>query len=68
MLVLSRKINQQICIGPDIVITIVDVRGDRVRLGIEAPKDVLVNRREVQDRVDANGRAAVEPQQLAIAS
>ena len=51
MLVLSRKKNESIIIRDDIVITVVDVRGDKVRLGIEAPKDVPVHRREVYDAI-----------------
>jgi carbon storage regulator len=51
MLVLSRKNNESIVIGDGIVITIVDIRGDKVRLGIEAPKDVPVHRREVYDKI-----------------
>ena len=51
MLVLSRKKNESIIIRDDIVITVVDVRGDKVRLGIDAPKDVPVHRREVYDRI-----------------
>ena len=47
MLVLSRKKNEQILIGDDVVITIVDVRGDKVRIGIEAPSHVPVHRHEV---------------------
>lgn len=51
MLVLSRKIDESIVIGDDIEITIVDVRGDKVRLGITAPKKVSVHRREVYDAI-----------------
>ena len=51
MLVLSRKKSETIVIGDDIVITVVEVRGDKVRLGIEAPKDVPVHRREVYDAI-----------------
>ena len=47
MLVLSRKRNEQIVIGEKIVITVVDVRGDKVRLGIDAPTDIPVHRQEV---------------------
>lgn len=47
MLVLSRKINESIVIGDDVVVTIVDIRGDKVRLGITAPRDVPVHREEV---------------------
>ncbi|MGL6226117.1 MAG: carbon storage regulator CsrA [Thermoguttaceae bacterium] len=51
MLVLSRFQNQSIHIGNDIVITVVDVRGDRVRIGIDAPQNIPVNRQEVYDRI-----------------
>jgi len=47
MLVLSRKVNQQIQIGPEIVVTVISVAGSQVRLGIEAPQHVRVYRREV---------------------
>jgi len=47
MLVLSRRKNERIVIGDNIVITIVDVRADKVRIGIEAPPDVPVHRQEV---------------------
>ncbi len=51
MLVLSRKKNETIVIRDDIVITVVEIRGDKVRLGIDAPKDVPVHRREVYDKI-----------------
>lgn len=47
MLVLSRKRNESIVISDNIVITVVEVRGDKVRLGIEAPKEIEVDRKEV---------------------
>ncbi len=47
MLVLSRKRDESIIIGDDIVITIVEIRGDKVRLGIDAPKEIPVHRSEV---------------------
>ncbi len=47
MLVLSRQRNESIIIGDDVEITIVDVRGDKVRLGITAPKTISVHRKEV---------------------
>ena len=65
MLVLSRKKNEQIVIGDGIVITIVDVRGDKVRIGIEAPAHVPVHRHEVylalQKEAQATPAAANEP-------
>ena len=51
MLVLSRKYNESIKIGDDIVITVVEIRGDKVRLGIDAPKNVSVHREEVYNAI-----------------
>ncbi len=51
MLVLSRYKDQSIYIGDDIVITVVDVRGDRIRLGIEAPANVPVHREEIYEAI-----------------
>ncbi len=51
MLVLSRKKNESIVINDQIVVTVIEVRGDKVRLGIEAPKEVPVHRREVYDKI-----------------
>ena len=47
MLVLSRKANEGICIGNSIRVTVIDIRGNKVRLGIEAPADVRVHREEL---------------------
>ncbi|MEZ5245759.1 MAG: carbon storage regulator CsrA [Acidimicrobiales bacterium] len=47
MLVLSRRANQAIVIGPDIVIRVLDIRGDQVRIGVDAPRSVAVHREEV---------------------
>ncbi len=54
MLVLSRKKNESIVINNDITIVVVDIRGDKVRLGVEAPKEVPVHRREVFDLIKQN--------------
>ena len=56
MLVLSRKKNESIVIRDDIVITVVEVRGDKVRLGIEAPNEVSVHRREVYEKIKESER------------
>ena len=50
MLVLSRKLNESIVIADNIVVTIVEVRGDKVRLGIDAPREITVDRSEVHER------------------
>jgi carbon storage regulator len=51
MLVLSRKKNESIVINNDITVTVVEIRGDKVRLGINAPKDVPVHRQEVYEAI-----------------
>jgi carbon storage regulator len=56
MLVLSRHRDESIIIGDDIVVTIVDIRGDKVRLGIEAPTDVPVHRQEVYEAIQRENR------------
>jgi carbon storage regulator len=57
MLVLSRKKDEKIMIGDDITLTIVEVRGDKVRLGIEAPKRLAVHREEVWAAIKNAGSA-----------
>lgn len=51
MLVLSRCSNQSIMVGDDIRITVINVRGDKVRIGIEAPNDIPVHRQEVYNAI-----------------
>jgi len=55
MLVLSRYRDESIYIGDDIVITVVDIRGDRVRIGVQAPSDVTVHRQEVYEAIKNGG-------------
>jgi carbon storage regulator len=59
MLVLSRKKNESIVINNDITVTVVEIRGDKVRLGIVAPKEVPVHRQEVYDAI--HGKDATPP-------
>jgi carbon storage regulator len=58
MLVLSRHRDESIMIGDDIVITVVDIRGDKVRLGITAPIEISVHREEVHHAIQAENRRA----------
>ena len=51
MLVLSRKRDESIMIGDDVEITVIDIRGDKVRIGIKAPRKVQVHRKEVYDSI-----------------
>lgn len=62
MLVLSRQKDESIMIGDGIRITVVDVRGDKVRLGIEAPKDVKVFRAELYEEIQRQNREALRAQ------
>jgi carbon storage regulator len=60
MLILSRKVNEKIMIGDDISVSIIEIRGDQIRLGVEAPKTVKVYRQEVFDAIKAENKAAAE--------
>jgi carbon storage regulator len=61
MLVLSRKKNESIIINDDITIVVVEIRGDKVRLGVEAPKEVPVHRNEVYEAIRRNQDQAKAP-------
>ncbi len=63
MLVLSRQRDESIMIGDDVEIIIVDVRGDKVRLGITAPKEIPVHRREIYDAIQREKRQKKEAQE-----
>jgi carbon storage regulator len=58
MLVLSRQRDESIVIGDKVVVTIVDIRGDKVRLGIEAPAEIPVHRQEVYEAIQRENRKA----------
>lgn len=58
MLVLSRRANQAIMIGPDVVIRVLDIRGDQVRIGVEAPRSVTVHREEVAAEIRQSNQEA----------
>lgn len=61
MLVLARKVGQSIIIDDTIEVLVIEVRGDQVRLGIEAPRTIPVNRKELLERIKAeNAKAALE--------
>ncbi len=61
MLVLSRKKNESIVINDCVVVTVIEIRGDKVRLGIDAPKEVPVHRREVYDAIKRAERQESSP-------
>jgi carbon storage regulator len=60
MLVLTRKVHQSIVIGDGIEVVVLEVRGEQVRLGIRAPKDVAVHRKEVYQQIHDENRSASE--------
>jgi len=60
MLVLSRHRDESIIIGDDIVITVVDIRGDKVRLGINAPIEIPVHRQEVYEAIQRENKQAAQ--------
>ena len=66
MLVLTRRANQSIMIGSDVVVTVLEVRGDQVRIGIDAPRSISVHREEVFRELEAANRAAASPKSAAI--
>jgi carbon storage regulator len=51
MLILTRKVNESLIIGDDVVITVLGVKGNQVRIGVKAPRDVAVHREEIHSRI-----------------
>ena len=61
MLALTRKKNESLVIRDDIVITVVEIQGNKIRLGIEASKEVTIHRKEVYERLKESGRKMDSP-------
>lgn len=68
MLVLSRRVGESLQIGDDVVVTVLEVRGDVVRLGIAAPRSVAVNRSELVAQLESSNQAAASPSEQAVAA
>lgn len=68
MLVLSRKVGESVVIGDDVTVTILEVRGDIVRVGIDAPRSVAVHRAELLEQLGTSNREAASPSEDAVAS
>lgn len=68
MLVLSRRVGESVVIGDDVTVTVLEVRGDVVRIGIAAPRSVAVHRAELLAELEETNRASASPTDDAIAS
>ena len=66
MLVLTRRAGESVMIGDDVVITVLEARGDVIRIGIQAPRDVRVHREEVYRELQAANREAASPPDEAV--
>ena len=66
MLVLSRRVGDSVVIGEDVVVTVLEIRGDVVRIGVDAPREVAVRRKELLAELADSNRAAASPSQAAI--
>lgn len=66
MLVLTRRAGESVMIGDDVVITVLEARGDVIRLGIQAPREVQVHREEVYRELQEANRAAASPTEDAV--
>ena len=66
MLILSRKMDQKIKIGEEITVTIIEIRGDQVKIGVEAPKNVKVFRQEIYNAIQIENQAAGSPENIGV--
>lgn len=66
MLVLSRRVGDSVVIGDDVVVTVLEIRGDVVRIGIDAPREVAVRRQELLAELADSNRAAASPDPAAV--
>ena len=66
MLVLSRRVGESVVIGNDVVVTVLEVRGDIIRIGVDAPREVPMHRSEVFEAIEASNKAAAAPDAAAV--
>lgn len=67
MLVLSRRVGESVVIGDDVTVTVLEVRGDVVRVGIDAPRSVAVHRAELLEELAASNQESASPSEQAVA-
>ena len=61
MLILSRRTDESLMIGDEVTLTVLGVKGNQVRIGINAPKEVAVHREEIYERIKAEGKHGLDP-------
>lgn len=60
MLILTRRVNETLMIGDDVTLTVLEIRGNQVRLGVKAPKHISVHREEVYQKINSNSDSSNE--------
>ena len=60
MLILTRRVGESLMVGDDITVTVLGVKGNQVRIGVNAPRDVAVHREEIYDRIQDDGEKSVD--------
>jgi len=68
MLVLSRRVGESVVVGDDVTITVLEVRGDVVRIGIDAPRSIAVHRAELLAELASENQSSASPSEDAVAS
>lgn len=61
MLILTRRVDETLCIGDDVLVTVLGIKGNQVRIGVSAPKEVPVHREEIYERIKKEKEAGLPP-------